>query len=539
MHFSGTKKVFAVLLLAVIFTVMQITGYQIAVMYQTSVYQHPYIQNIGVLSGKQCVIIAVLLFSIISVGLYFFFTISESIGAPKHKWNAKRGWVVWGITAILLFGCWIPCYLAGYPGYYNYDAFSQIPQALYDEVPYSAHHPLLHTLVMGKIIAFGYYHGTDLNDGIALYSIFQMTICAAAFAYILCYLLKNTGRKWLYAMFWCYYAFFPPIAMFAMSTTKDILFSVCLQFTVVFLYELCKDMPAFFASWWKICRFAGIVLLACLLRKNGVYAFLCIIPFVIVLYTNYWKKLILLFGTVVLLYGLADKCLVWMLHAEEGNPAEMLSIPMQQIARVYHDYGEEAFNPQELEMLYESIDKDQLLCYNPLLADLIKNYIHYDVAWLYQREWISLWFAKGMQYPEAYVKAFLDNTYQAWYQGTSICSTPNGEQYDYFEMNMCAGGYRDSKAPQLLEFYRKIAEEFYYQKIPIVRFFFSIGGMFMIVIYIWVFAIYQHNKPLALAMLLVLAYCGTLFLGPVSLVRYYLILYYGFPVSIGYLFVDR
>ena len=41
------------------------------------------------------------------------------------------------------------------------------------------------------------------------------------------------------------------------------------------------------------------------------------------------------------------------------------------------------------------------------------------------------------------------------------------------------------------------------------------------------------------AMLMVMLCCVTVFMGPVSLVRYYLVLFYGFPVSIGFLYTRK
>lgn len=534
MRILNKRKILVATGLSFALTVMEIVGYRIALKYNTTVHQSAFMRRIGsIMTGKYCIWMALLAFVFFEGAICLLFTLLEHSTVSKGKLCSRR-WI--GLTAVLLFLCWLPCLMAGYPGYYNYDAFSQIPQALYAEVPYSAHHPLIHTLIMGKIIAFGYHHGIDLNDGIFLYSIFQMCVCAIAFAYIIWYLLKNTV-KGAFTAFW-YYAFFPPIAMFAMCTTKDVLFSVCLLLTEIFLYEMCRDIPCFFSSKWKICRFVGIAFLMCMLRKNGVYAFLCLMPFVMWFSRKHCKRIALLFIGTTLLYVLANNGLMWILNAEKGSAKEMLSVPMQQIARVYHDYGEEAFTAQELDLIYQGIEKDQLLDYNPFLSDHIKNWIDFQVILEDKSSYLSLWVEKAVHYPKSYISAFLDNTYQAWYPGTSIYSEQE-EHTSYFEMVMWAGGERDSKAPCLLEFYRKIAEDFYYQKLPGVRLLFSIGAMFWVMLFVLAFAIYQQNRPLIITMLLVLLYCLTLFLGPVSLVRYYLVLFYGFPVNICYLFSQK
>ncbi|MCM1303876.1 MAG: DUF6020 family protein [Lachnospiraceae bacterium] len=528
------RKMTVTTMLSLAFTVMQITGFRIALTYHTTVHRSALMQEIGrAMTGKYCLLAALLEFIAFEAAFCLLFTLLERTAVSNEKPRSRK-WI--GLAAALLFVCWLPCLLAGYPGYFNYDAFSQVPQALYEEVPYSAHHPLIHTLIMGKVIAFGYHHGTTLNDGIFLHSIFQMSVCALAFAYIIWYLSKNTA-KGAFAAF-CYYAFFPPIAMFAMSTTKDVLFSVCLQLTVIFVYEMCRDFPGFFASKWKICRFVFTALLMCMLRKNGVYAFLCLVPFVAWFYRDFRKKTVLLFVSITLLYALADNGLIRLLDAEKGSAEEMLSVPMQQIARVYHDYGEDAFTDRELELIYRGITREQLLEYDPFLSDHIKNYFDFQAILEDGSGYLSLWIKKAAQYPGAYLNAFLDNTYQAWYPGTSVYSE-TGEHTSYFEMVMWAGGERDSKAPRLLEFYRKIAEDFYYQKLPAVRLLFSIGAMFWVMLFVLAFAVYRKDRPLITTMLLALLYCLTLFLGPVSLVRYYLVLFYGFPVNVCYLFSSK
>ncbi|MCH5342692.1 MAG: hypothetical protein J1E64_01545 [Acetatifactor sp.] len=529
------RKIAVSIMLSFAFAVMQIAGYQISMTYNTSVHRSAFFQNIGVLSKVQCILFGIIEGVFWSVILYLLFTLLERIKFPVKEHCGRINILLWFLVSVLMFACWIPCFLAGYPGFYNYDAFSQVPQALYEEVQYYAHHPLIHTLVMGKIIAFGYHHGVDLNDGIALHSITQMAFCALVFSYILCYLRKRTGRLWFCIVAFCYYAFFPLIPMFAMSTTKDTIFSALLLLTVILLHEMCMDMTAFFASKWNVMKFVVISLLMCLFRKNGIYAVVCAVPFIIFLYRKYWRQILLLFGAITILSVASNRGLMWILHADAGSAEEMFSVPMQQIARVYNDYGEEAFEEEELEMIYEGISEDDLLNYDPFLSDHIKNYFDFNVILDNKMDYLLLWVKKGMQYPGGYWKAFLENTYQAWYPGTSIYNEPYADQTFYFDMGMWPGGYRDTKMPGLLNFYEKISTEIYYQKFPILRLFFSIGAMFWVTLFVFGFAVYQKNRPMAAAMLLVLTYCLTVLMGPISLVRYYLVLFYGFPVSIGYL----
>jgi len=537
--YINRKKLLIVLLLAFFFTIMQITGYQISMHYHTTVHQSPFLQRIGMLSPIQAGVWAVIEFPLWGVLIYGLFSLLERISSIDKTYSRKQMLFGWGSVSVILFLCWLPCLLAAYPGFYNYDFFSQVPQALYEEVPYSAHHPLLHTLVMGKIIAFGYHHGETLNDGIILHSVFQMVVCAIALAYLVCYILKVTKRKWLSALAFIYYAFFPIIAMFALSTTKDVIFSVLLQLSIIFIYEMIREQEKFWSSKWKIVRFWLVLVLMCLFRNNGSYILVgtCVCLFFVI--REYKKQCAVLFVAAIMGYILVSKGLLLMLDATAGSTEEALSVPIQQIARVYWEYGESAFSEEELELIYYGISADELLNYNPFLSDDIKNNFDYEIVRNREFEYLRLWLSKGFQYPKTYLESFLDNTYQAWYPGTSIYTKPGDVETYYFDMSMRAGGERETKAPNLLEFYQKIATGYYYQKIPVVRLLFSIGAMFWLHLFAFGYAIYQRNKPLVMAMLMALLCCATALLGPVSLVRYYLVLFYGFPVSIGFLFVRQ
>lgn len=253
------------------------------------------------------------------------------------------------------------------------------------------------------------------------------------------------------------------------------------------------------------------------------------------LHKKYRKHILGLFLSIIAFYLIINKGLVWFLDAEEGSIEEALSVPMQQLARVYYDYGETAFEQEELLLIDEGIDRKQLENYNPFLSDHIKNYFDFKSILDNKMAYISLWIRKGLQYPKTYARAFLDNTYQAWYPGTSIYDEPNAQETYYFDMSMRAGGYRDSKMPKLLEFYNRIANGYFYQKVPIIRLLFSIGAMLWVGLFALGYSIYRRDVPLTISMLFVMLYCMTVFMGPVSLVRYYLVLFYGFPVTLGYL----
>ena len=92
-----------------------------------------------------------------------------------------RGWqcLVLRTGAILL--CYLPVFLAVYPGFFVYDAQDEYMQVVTRN--FSTHHPLLHVLLLGGIIQLVYKLTDSYNLGIACYTVFQMTVMSFLFAW--------------------------------------------------------------------------------------------------------------------------------------------------------------------------------------------------------------------------------------------------------------------------------------------------------------------------------------------------------------------
>lgn len=432
---------------------------------------------------------------------------------------------------------WLPVLLCNYPGFYNYDIYGQVPQVMYPEVPFNTHHSLLSTLVMGGIITIGYRIFGTMEKAVFLYSCFQMVLCAATFSYSLVFWYQRLKRKWLSGIGFCFYAFMPTISLFSISTTKDVVCSLALFIAFHLVYELYENTDSFFQNKRKITVLAGSLIIGALYRKNVIYALFLYLVLCLLFCKKHKKKVVSLFAGIILLTLLMSAGMTKVLHAEKGSAVEALCVPIQQIARVYTEKGEEAFDSEELELLDEIINREQLSQYDPFLADTVKNYVNGETLLQNKGKYLQLWLRKGWQYPGCYLRAFLENTYQAWYPGTSVVDNTDGDIY-YFDFEGRNVLEMRTICPQLTEFYRKISLEYYYQKIPVIRAVFAIGTYFWLAVILFFYGIRQRKAEIWNSWLLVLTICVTVFLGPISLVRYYLLLFYAAPAGI-FLLADR
>ena len=335
-----------------------------------------------------------------------------------------------------------------------------------------------------------------------------------------------------------FYALCPPIIMFAMSTTKDVICYSVLLVAVLTVFDIYQNLKYGQVGIHRWVQLGALLTVSCLFRKNIVYVVVVFAVIMLIFVKKERKKQILVYAGTILLTVLINRGLIFITDASEGNPMEALSIPVQQIARLYNEKGEAAFEAEELELLYSFIDKEMLSHYDPFRSDAIKYafWLHYDTISEKKREFFSLWAKKGLQYPGVYVTAFVDNTYQAWYPGTILRDTG---RLRYFDITEWQNEYERPKFKPLYYFFKNIDAETSYRKYPVIRLFFSIGFMFWAVLTAWFYGLWRRAPGILAALGLVLCVSVTNWAGPVSDVRYYLLNFYVFPLSIGVFFAGN
>ena len=106
--------------------------------------------------------------------------------AANSAWKSERIAVFLGEKSfrnvfLLLLLVWLPIIILSYPGNLCYDGLGQIEQGL-GILPYSSHHPLLHTLIISNMIKLGRLITGSNDVGLFLYILLQAAALAAALA---------------------------------------------------------------------------------------------------------------------------------------------------------------------------------------------------------------------------------------------------------------------------------------------------------------------------------------------------------------------
>lgn len=436
---------------------------------------------------------------------------------------------------IIILICWIPVFLAEYPGFFVYDATDE-----YVEVAtrtFTTHHPLLHVLLLGGSVCAGNKLFGDVNLGIAMYTIAQMFVLAVVFAWI----IQRMKHKFIWTI---WYGLFPTIVMFALCSAKDGLFGAALSAAVVLTKRVLdadhKDGGTIVKGNY-ICLAISLIFMM-LLRHNGVYGFL-IYAVATILYVAFTeaknKKRILSIVLLMLIalgtYKLADVGLEVATSAQNTENQEILTVPIQQLARTYAVYRDE-MPEEDINTLMEIIPEEWLTHYTPDLSDPVKagfvNEAYKANPGKYQRLWWKLF----REHPLSFINAWINTSYGFYYPGTIVNVYAGHEVHtftytesSYFGYEVEEPGVRISLIPAIDRFYRWLSLDDDIQKAPVVSLLFSMGVMFIVMLICLAYGLYSKNYTYVVSMTLALGVWLTLLLGPTFLPRYVVFLWFLLP----------
>lgn len=452
----------------------------------------------------------------------------------ERKFGKKGISVGFFVSAGIILLCYIPVFLAVYPGFFVYDAQDEYLQVVTRS--FSTHHPLVHVLLLGGVIQAVYKLTGSYNSGIALYTFLQMTIMSGIFAWFLEKMKEKGMAGWCRVLAALYFGLCPVLVMFSLCSAKDGLFAGMLLIMVVLLQELCAEPEKFF------CRKGAVFLLGAsslgmmLLRHNGFYGFLVFIP-IVLFYLKKYRKKMLLYAVIILgAYCFVNTGLTFILHADHSENQEMLTVPISQLARVYAD-EKEAVSVEDKEILHQYLSEEALARYTPKITDGVKIQFNNEAFQADKGSFFRLWMKWGAEHPFTYLNAWFMTSYGFWYPDTVIdvyrgntVFTYTYKDSSYFGYEVEEPGIRESKIPWLDECYRRMSLEITQQKIPVVSMLFSPGFMFWIMAFGLGYLCYRKHWDRVVPFILPFLLWLTVILGPTYLVRYVVFLWALFPL---------
>ncbi len=300
-----------------------------------------------------------------------------------------------------------------YPGSLSDDSMAQICQILH-RIPLSNHHPFYHTLVIKIMLNIGTSLFGDINAGIALYSFLSLVMMSAIFSFVIMSVYEVTGNLKMPLFMLMLYAILPYHITYSVTMWKDVFFGGGVALFVASVIRL----------YWKIGNkslnnvflILGGLLFG-LFRSNGWVAlalsFLCVLFF--------WRPkelIIIMIGLLTMTFILKHPVLS-LLNVKQPDIVEYLSIPEQQIARVYAEGV--TLTDDEVDLIGKAADIDTLTSdYDPYISDPVKiNIRSKGVEYLsdHKLEYLKLWIGLGIKYPTIYLESWIDQTKGYWNAG--------------------------------------------------------------------------------------------------------------------------
>lgn len=459
--------------------------------------------------------------------------IGEKIKAQEAFLAKKFEIKSWLIKAGVIFLCYLPVFLAVYPGFFVYDAQDEYMQVVTRN--FTTHHPLVHVLLLGGIIQLFYKLTDSYNIGIACYTLFQMLLMAGIFGWCVERLKMRGQKKCWQILYTLYFGLCPVLVMFSLCSAKDGLFTGMLLLMVMLLQELCRDPEEFWKKKGAMLLFGSASLGMMLLRHNGFYAFLVFVPVLVLSLKKYQKKVLFYLVCIVALYLGINRGLTFLFDADASENQEMLTVPIMQMARVYQT--QEEIPEEEKEILYRYLPAEALERYTPKVSDGVKASFDNQAFETDKKSFLKLWLKWGAENPFTYMNAWFMTSYGFWYPDTVIdvyrgntVFTYTYEDSSYFGYEVEQPGVRESKLPFIDELYRKLSLEVFQQKVPVISMLFSPGAMFWIMLFLIGFLCYAGSKERVIPFILPLLIWMTVILGPTYLVRYVVFLWFVVPL---------
>lgn len=368
--------------------------------------------------------------------IFFVYDIANRVNIEKldviHNGFDKKSFMK---LTLIMIACWVPYMIIMAPGAMGTDTRDQFAQILGNgemswspgtvprkptDILLTNHHPVAHTLLLGIFLKFGELIGSYFA-GIELYCVLQSCVFALALTYSVMKLQEYGMSKRLAKLVYLFFTLCPLFPLWGMTTFKDTPFSIMLLVVTLLLYDAFKTPEKFTKSKYWILAAALFVLL--LVRNNGFYIVLLLLPFTVIHFRKDKKfvlKIISVMLIPILLFkvgftGVAFK----VAGVNDGSPREMLSVPFQQTARYIVEFENEV-TPEEKDSILTILGGGEVTLneiaqkYVPDRSDSVKGLYNKYATTEDLLNYFKTWFAQLAKHPACYVEAFLNLNF-SWF----------------------------------------------------------------------------------------------------------------------------
>lgn len=481
---------------------------------------------------------------IVSVTAHKWSAVGEKVSKCRlaQKVSGSRVRKVFLCSFLLIMMCWLPCYLAYYPAICSYDSPVQTEQI--ERELFIDHHPIAHTLLIKGAMLLGENVLGSINRGIGVFALAQQIFLAAVFALGVAFLWQKRCRRVWMLLLQLFCMLYPFHLYMSVTMTKDTIFSGFFLLQLLALSRLLDSEAVQKKSkLFLFLYFLGTVGMI-LFRNNGKYAYLVLLVFLAMAMMlgkanrRMWRSIFLWSAAAFLTGNLLLTALFHITDAEQGDRREMLSIPIQQLARTYLYHGGAGVLPED-DNTMDDVDKalinDFLLnesyqWYDPAISDPVKRHTNTYIVRYRTADFCRTYFRLLSQYPGDFVNAVL--AVDAGYLYPWDVSHANVNVTDAFG-NMGyiqtrwdedtlndRGIFKETKWEELFRQMEQWADQNAYLQLPVLKYLFVPGVWLYFYLLLFGRLLMKGRLYQCMPFTLVLGYYLTLLLGPTVQLRY-------------------
>ena len=473
-----------------------------------------------------------LLMPVFTVGISLVWILLERIDRAEGQETgivARKKWLI----PVMLLLCWLPAFLAEYPGGFRYDASAELAQAT-ERLGFRGDYPMLHSAIVTSLLPLMHSLTGSWDTGVMVYVVLQMLLMAGMYTHILWTLIRKGVYRYVirYALAYC--ALFPVVQMLVVQELRDVMFAALFTYTVFCLYLLRTEKERILGNPVKAAGCAVVMSLMFQSRNNNAgipFLMLVILVSICIFLKN--RKEYFRGAATWAASGIGSFLLIgWILSLicqpvlYGPTPASSMSLLSQPLSRAYLLEGEN-WPEEDRKTIAEYMDLEGMR-YIPSYADDTKARIRVNAI-----QYAAFCGKIGMKYPGIYLDAILAQTQKMWdpnavIDGYNQYFTEPGDPYwgydkCYFAItpeNEEPVGH-GNMLPWLLDFYTTIGLRISFEKVPVVRWFFSIGAQLWLVLLMFFYLWYRKKTKLLLPVgATVLYMIGNAFV-PLVLLRYF------------------
>lgn len=378
-------------------------------------------------------------------------------------------------------------FLCKYPGFLSFDSSLQVEQVL--NGVYNNSHPFYHTMILKAFLSIGLLVFGNMNAAIATYMVFQICFMASVFAFAVMTLTQIGAPKWSLILLVAFFTLMPYHIIYSITLWKDVIFGGMVLLYTLFLYRMGSSVGNGNLNTIGV-TISGIGF--CLLRSNGLFAFVATTLLFVLVFKLRQKKLAVIMVALIVASFVLKHPVLKMLDVDQPDITESLSIPLQQIA--FDVIENDDFTEKEYNLINQVADVERIPeTYLPYISDPIKELIrergNQRVVSGRRVDYIGLYLSRMMKHPSTYVKAWIEQTKGYWNSG-----------YSYWIWDMShMGGEFGICAKVRFDLMNKLFNKYqsHFLKFPLMKPLFSIGLFVWSILIVLYLSIVRKDKILA------------------------------------------